>query len=172
MVSKSLKIRKGSDVNLTVSAIGYDTYHQNITMDADKIINVSLNKSMYKFTINPTPSDATVKLTANGYTQSGNSITVPYGTTVSYKVSKKNYSTQSGNVTISTHITLPLTLEEFYADETVIYENNMPETKSITIKPGWYEVWIVGGGGGAAACGGGGKSNTGDSSPKNAEGGS
>lgn len=52
--------------------------------------------STYTFTINPTPSTATVILTASGYTQSGNSITVPNGTTVSWSVSASGYTTQTG----------------------------------------------------------------------------
>lgn len=53
----------------------------------------------YTFTINPTPSTATVTLTASGYTQSGNSITVPNGTTVSWIVSASGYTEQNGTWT-------------------------------------------------------------------------
>ena len=53
----------------------------------------------YTFTINPTPSTATVTLTASGYTQSGNSITVPNGTTVSWSVSADGYNTRTGTWT-------------------------------------------------------------------------
>lgn len=55
----------------------------------------------YTFTINPTPTSATVTLTASGYTQSGNSITVANGTTVSWRVSASGYTTRTGNWTIS-----------------------------------------------------------------------
>lgn len=50
----------------------------------------------YTFTINPTPTSATVVLTASGYTQSGNSITVPNGTTVNWSVSADGYTTKTG----------------------------------------------------------------------------
>lgn len=53
----------------------------------------------YTFTINPTPVDAAVTLTATGYTQSGNSITVPNGTTVSWRVSASGYTEQNGTWT-------------------------------------------------------------------------
>lgn len=39
-------------------------------------------------TVNPTPSDATVTLTSTGYTQVGNSITLPIGATLKVKVTK------------------------------------------------------------------------------------
>lgn len=53
------------------------------------------------FTINPTPSTATVTLTASGYTQSGNSITVASGTTVNWTVSASGYATQTGSAVVT-----------------------------------------------------------------------
>ena len=47
----------------------------------------------YTLTINPTPNDATVTLTATGETQVGNSITADDGTTISYTVSATGYVT-------------------------------------------------------------------------------
>lgn len=55
----------------------------------------------YTFTITPTPSTATVTLTSSGYTQNGNSITVPNGTTVSWSVNADGYTEQTGTWTIS-----------------------------------------------------------------------
>lgn len=52
-------------------------------------------------TINPSPSDATVVLTATGYTQSGKSITVAKGTQVTYTVSKTGYITKTGTIKVS-----------------------------------------------------------------------
>lgn len=62
------------------------------------------------FTINPTPSNATVKLTASGYTQSGNSITVLSGTKVNYTVSASGYTSKSGSKTVSYTQSLGVTL--------------------------------------------------------------
>lgn len=55
----------------------------------------------YTFTINPTPNDATVTLTATGEVQAGNSITVDDGTTVSYSVEASGYVSQSGTYTVN-----------------------------------------------------------------------
>lgn len=52
--------------------------------------------SDYTLTIEPDPSDAVVTLVAAGYTQSGNSITVPNGTVVSWTVSAEEYIEQTG----------------------------------------------------------------------------
>lgn len=67
--------------------------------------------TIYTLTINPNPSDATVKLTASGYTQSGNSITVQSGTSVSYIVSKTGYTGKSGNVVVNSNQTITVTLD-------------------------------------------------------------
>lgn len=68
--------------------------------------------STYTFTISPTPSTATVKLTATGYTQSGKSITVPGGTTVSYTISASGYVTVNGSKQVWSTQTLPVTLNK------------------------------------------------------------
>ena len=60
------------------------------------------------FTINATPSDATVTL--NG--QTTNSITVDYGTTVNWSVSKSGYTTQSGNEVVTSDIAKNIVLTE------------------------------------------------------------
>ena len=57
-------------------------------------------------TINPTPSDATVKL--NGVTQS--SVTVLAGDTVNFEVSKNGYCTKKGTATIQRTSTAAITL--------------------------------------------------------------
>lgn len=67
----------------------------------------------YTYTISPTPSDATVVLTASGYTQVGNSITVLDGTTVSWSVSKSGYETQTGTATVTQDTTNSVELEEY-----------------------------------------------------------
>lgn len=66
----------------------------------------------YTFTINPTPSDATVQLTINGTTYTQSSIEVIGGTTVSWSVSKAGYTTQTGSVVITEDTTQSVVLEE------------------------------------------------------------
>lgn len=73
----------------------------------------------YTFTINPTPSDATVILTANGYTQSGNSITVASGTSVAWNVSKSGYTSQSGTQVVTSTSSKNIALNASSSDNTV-----------------------------------------------------
>lgn len=70
----------------------------------------------YTLTIIPTPSDATVTLTAEGYTQSGNSITVPEGLTVTYSVVRLGYVQKSDSVVVDSDITLNITLDSEEVD--------------------------------------------------------
>lgn len=80
----------------------------------------------YTFTLNTNPSDATVVLSANGYTQSGKSITVFGGTRVDYTVSKTGYLTRTGYEIISDDITRTVTLtsEPLYYCYTTINGQN------------------------------------------------
>lgn len=64
----------------------------------------------YAFTINPTPSSATVTLTASGYTQTGNSITVPSDTRVSWRVTADGYLPQSGSHVVTSTYTKDVVL--------------------------------------------------------------
>lgn len=67
-------------------------------------------------TIIPTPSDATVTLLAEGYTQSDNSITVDENTIVSFSVSKPGYITFNSTATVVTDTTLNIVLEKSSVD--------------------------------------------------------
>ena len=86
-------------------AVGYEDseYSNEVTINIDEIVN-------YTFTIIPNPSDAIVKLTASGYSQSGNSITVASGTNVSWSVSADGYTTRTGYWTANENKTIPVTL--------------------------------------------------------------
>ena len=103
----SITVPYDTTVSYSVSRTGYATQTDSYTLGtADHTVNVSLVKNNYTLTINPTPNDATVTLTAAGYTQSGNAITVPYETSVNYSVARTGYATQTGTETVtSTHTT-------------------------------------------------------------------
>lgn len=66
--------------------------------------------SLYTLTINPNPSDARVVLSADGYNQIGNSITVAEGTSVSYEVSLDGYFQQNSSIIVNSNSTIDVTL--------------------------------------------------------------
>lgn len=75
---------------------------KNLTINIDEVTgNIFIkipteDTNEYTLTIEPYPSDAVVTLVASGYTQSGNSITVPNNTVVSWSVSAEGYIEQTG----------------------------------------------------------------------------
>lgn len=108
----------GNDITLT-SYIGSDD--DVIVLDRHMdIFTLARPSQNYTLTLNPTPNDATVVLTAPGYTQSGNTITVEDGTVVNYSVSKEGYYTNSGKTRVINNsvILISLNLPSTYADVT------------------------------------------------------
>lgn len=103
----------------------------------------------YTLTVNSTPSDATVKLTAPGSIQKGNTITVKANTRVDWEVSKEHYFKQTGtitmvkdeiiNVELQPSVTLTVnTIPEdattlLFADSETVYEQ---VGNTITVPPG------------------------------------
>lgn len=109
---KSITVPYNTQIKYSVSRTGYQTLsNQTYTVTQTETVNATaLTKNNYTLTINPTPNDATVTLTATGYTQSGNAITVPYETQVSYTVARTGYATQTGTETVTSTKTTPITL--------------------------------------------------------------
>ena len=103
-------------VDYIISVPGYATITGNFpATSAPPSVYYEQTKTLVPlvtYTIVPYPSDATVTLAASGYTQSGNSITVPKGTSVLWMVAKEGYETQSGNVTVTSTQSVNVVLEE------------------------------------------------------------
>lgn len=83
---------------------------EDLVWDSEQGEYVPAAGEEYTLTIAPTPNDATVVLTADGYTQSGNSITVVDGTTVNYSVAKSGYTTAYGAIVVTETSTIAVTL--------------------------------------------------------------
>lgn len=105
----------------------------------------------YTLTINPTPADATV--TFNKGTVVGKTCTVTAGTSVTYTVSKSEYTTQSATVTVNSDQTVNVSLVYTpYSPNQVLYESSTGGASStLNLKiAGKYQVICVAGGGGGA----------------------
>ena len=109
---KSITVPYNTEITYSVSKTGYQTLsNQTYTVVRTEVINATpLTKNNYTLTINPDPVDAIVTLTADGYTQLNNSITVPYETSVNYSVSRAGYATQSGSEIVTSTKTTNISL--------------------------------------------------------------
>lgn len=122
-VGNSITVPHGTSVTYSVSKENYVTVNDQINVIEDKTLSITLNPVEYTLTINPIPSNATVILTADGYVQVDNSITVPFGTNVTYRVSKENYSTRSSVITVNSNETIEIELTQ---DEVTFTLNSIP----------------------------------------------
>ena len=107
--TKTFLVYQNDKLSYEISKEGYKTITDEVVISTPKTISKTMVK-LYTLTISPTPEDATVVLTASGYTQVGNTITVPNGTVVSYEVSKQDYKTESGSKTVTADETLAIEL--------------------------------------------------------------
>lgn len=110
-VGNSIKVPYGTLVNYTVSKTGYITSTGFVAVTNNEPTPVVLTE-LVTLTINPDPLDANVVLTSANpdYSQSGNSITVPTGTNVTYTVSRTDYDSTSGNISVNNTNTYPVTI--------------------------------------------------------------
>ena len=146
VVQKSVTVDYGTQVTYEVSKTGYVSKSGNIIADKTQTLPVELVKQQVTLTIVPTPEDATVKL--NGVVQK--SVTVDYGTEVTYEVSKTGYDTKTAKVVVNETKSLPITLSKTQvtltitptpSNATVII--NDVERKSITVDYGTKVTYAV-----------------------------
>jgi hypothetical protein len=125
------------------------------TNDEDVTVYIPVYAKQYEFTIIPTPSDATVILSARGATQNGNTIKVPIGSPVTYTVSHsdKTLKTVTGQLEVNDNVQLNVDLPQTLDIE--ISDGSSKEV--VAYYKGIYRITAVGGGGGSEAGGQGGK---------------
>lgn len=105
-VGNSFVFEYGTQVEWSISCEGYIAQSGDLVLREDTIISVELELVKVALTINPTPSNATVKI--NGTEQK--TITVDYGTAVSWTVSAEGYAEQNGTLVLKEDTTLPVKL--------------------------------------------------------------
>ena len=102
----------------------------------------------YTLTINPTPAEATVVLTAEGFEANGNSIEVTSGTEVTYTVSHDGYNPVTQTVSVTETNTIDVTLtpiqvtpdpEEPEEKEPIVFEFGANSTKTPNATNGLHE---------------------------------
>lgn len=169
----SITVFWGTTVSYTISKAGYVTKTGTYKPIDNESYPVSLVQQ-FVFTLNPDPSDATVVLTSDsGTTQTGNSILVNPGGTVTYSVSKSAYVSQSDSLTVHNDVTitkalavaLPVNLTPPSSSNKTLVASTSAANNTIYTVPsdGWYYVELMGGGarhsGDGNAGGAGGRTN-------------
>ena len=152
-VGNTITVSPGTKVRYTVSKTDYITQSNVIIVNETQTVEINLSETLYTYIIHPTPADATVTLTASGYTQLDNSISVPKGTTVEWSVSANNYVTQSGtkvvndncadNITLKALVEFTITPTPNDAIVTLIATGYSQVGNSIKVPYGTTVVWMV-----------------------------
>jgi hypothetical protein len=108
--TNSVTVDKGSIVNWHVSKTGYISKQGSVTVNTDQTINVVLEEVINNYTLNINviyPTDAIVKIND----QVRNSITVPFGSNVSYTVERNAFITKSADIIVTENKTIDVLLE-------------------------------------------------------------
>lgn len=114
------------------------------------LLPIDLVPICFTYTIIPDPSNANVRLEADGYTQVDNSITVQGGTPVKWSVSLDGFATKSGTEVITDDLEATILLD--IAIGRILFESNTPGVYDFDIlRNGLYGVTIVGPGGKGAS---------------------
>ena len=135
--TQSITVLRGTNVTYRVSKVGYSIETDTIPVNDTDSLPITLTPLNYTLTIEPTPNDATVVLTAYGYTQSENSITVPYETLVHCVISKAGYATAEYDYTVtSTHTEYP---DPLVANNYKLTVNVIPSGSTVHFSTGTVE---------------------------------
>lgn len=111
ITDRTITVAEGTTIEYYVTATGYAPIRGSTVVMDNTVETIEL-RSDFTLTVNPIPNDAIVVFNAPGYTQSGNSITVNYGTEVEYTVSKDLYVSESGKTLITADTSIDVNLEE------------------------------------------------------------
>lgn len=141
-------VTPNTNVHYEISAPHYVPTSGDYVVQNDIVYTVPLNLEKHTLSIIPLPDDANVSLTAEGFSQSGNKITVDWGTTVKCVVTKEPYIQSTSYIKVEENRT-----ERIYLDmkigSALLDTNDSSKQHKVTItKPARLEVWIVGGGAG------------------------
>nr|DAW57989.1 MAG TPA: hypothetical protein [Caudoviricetes sp.] len=110
----SITVPVGTVVKVEVSKSGYETKIENIVVDEDKSVNITLEKISIKVTVSVATDPIDAIVTMNGTV--GNIQTFDYGTEVVVTASKEGYLDSSINLGVVTHdisTNITLTLDSF-----------------------------------------------------------
>lgn len=112
-IGNMIRVARGTPVKCEVYAEGYASYGNVIIVQTEEqTANITLDPGVL-CTINPTPADAKVTFTIDGYIFEGDGLKelhVPINHNFTYTVSKQGYQTITETISISEDSIIPVTL--------------------------------------------------------------
>lgn len=128
-VQNSITVTKGTSVTWSVTKTGYTTQSGTETISTNTTKVITLVITTHTFSITSTPSDATI--TINGTVQS--SVTIDYGSSVTWSVVKTGYITQSNTQTITSDTSLSIILISEEAPKYTLIVSPTPTDATVTL---------------------------------------
>jgi len=132
-IDNMIRVPRGTPVRCEVYAEGYASYgHIILVQTEEQTANITLDPGVL-CTINPTPADAKVTFTIDGYKFEGENLQalyVPIDYNFTYTVSKEGYVTQTTSTAISTDTTINVTLDPATPVNVEDYEYTLNENTS------------------------------------------
>ena len=141
-------VTPGTVVTYSVTAPHYyPIINQTYTVSDDIVFPVILELERHTLSVSTLPVDANVQLILEGYSQSGNTIVVPWGSTVKCVVSKDPYIQSTSYIKVLENMSQFIALDMRVGSS--LLNTNEAKTHPVAItKPARIEVWLVGGGAG------------------------
>ena len=136
---KSLATTVGNTVRCIVSKSGYTTKTIDVPVTGTTRMTITLEASMATITLITNAPNPTIVLSAVGYVQDGNSITVPVGTRVDYIVSATGYITRQNTIFADVDKTYEIILTEDGEMATLTIAPK-PTSTSVTINATGYDT--------------------------------
>ena len=134
-VLNTITVPANTIVTCEAEKVGYVLYRNTITVTETQTETVALEPGV-QFTINPTPSDALVTVTIDGYTYppENNTTYVPIGRPFSYKVSKAGYAPKFDTITVTQATTLNVQLEALTPYDLSDYDYELDEHENALLE--------------------------------------
>lgn len=115
-VRNTIEVVHGTVVNVTVEKEHYKTHTEQVTMNEDIKLPITLEPVLYKVKVETTPVEAITKI--NGEAKS--EIDAPYGTKLSIECSAENYVTKTIEHTVEKNAIVSVELEKVKHTVTVV----------------------------------------------------
>lgn len=115
-VRNTIEVVHGTVVNVTVEKEHYETHTEQVTMNEDIELPITLEPVLYKVKVETTPVEAITRINGDAKSE----IDAPYGTKLSIECSAENYVTKTVEHTVEKNAIVTVELEKVKHTVTVV----------------------------------------------------